>query len=236
MPDPSDNTAENERYLAATTALTRTVVTAARADGAAVAILTDNAGTRDLLYATDSVATRLDELQFTVGEGPCIDAFRSNEPRTVIDLTDAAATAKWPTFASAVVEELAVHTLLAYPITVYGAALGVLELYRRERGPFTESQFDAARAIATALGPILLTDLETDAGPLDASSYTHLEGRYRFARSDVHAAIGMLAARLDAPIADAAAILRAHAYAQSRSISSIAYDIVHRRIEFDAND
>ncbi|MGA9871340.1 MAG: GAF and ANTAR domain-containing protein [Rhodococcus sp. (in: high G+C Gram-positive bacteria)] len=236
MPNRRDDIPEDEPYLAATTALTRTVVGAARVDGAAVSIITDKAGARDLLYSTDSVATRIDELQFTIGEGPCLDAFRANEPRTVLDLADTAATAKWPTFASEVVEELNVHTLLACPITVHGAALGVLELYRTEPAPFSTSQFDAARAIATALGPVLLTDLETNAGNDRAAGYPEPEGRYHFARGDVHAAIGMLAVRLDVPVDDAAAILRAHAYTQARSIASIANDIVHRRTDFEVYD
>lgn len=39
------------------------------ADGAAIALLTNDARARDLLCATDSTAARIDELQFTIGQG-----------------------------------------------------------------------------------------------------------------------------------------------------------------------
>ena len=41
-------------------------------DGAAVAIPTGTPRVRELVHATDTIAEHLDELQFTVGEGPCL--------------------------------------------------------------------------------------------------------------------------------------------------------------------
>ena len=45
------------------------------ADGVALAVLTRWRRLRDLLYASDPIARRLDELQYTIGEGPCFDAY-----------------------------------------------------------------------------------------------------------------------------------------------------------------
>lgn len=39
-----------------------------------------------LVHATDDVVAQLDDLQFTLGEGPCLDAFRLRQPVLVPDL------------------------------------------------------------------------------------------------------------------------------------------------------
>ncbi|MFI8565480.1 GAF and ANTAR domain-containing protein [Rhodococcus sp. NPDC078407] len=232
--DPLRVSTDPEEFPA-TAALTRAAVDVAGVDGGAVSLLVDGAVARDLLYATDSDAVRIDELQFTVGEGPCLDAFNTDTTIAIPDLTDPAGTHRWPTFASDVVAELGAHSLMAVPITAHGAAVGVLELHRRTPGPYSLTQVEAARAIATALGPVILSEL-VPLGPSRTPSPGPPAGNYRMARGDINVAIGMLSTRLSVPINDAAASLRAHAYARSTSISSIAHDIVNRTTDFDFDD
>lgn len=237
MPEADDDRHTGEvTFFPATAASMDLVVAAVGIDGAAVAILTDTAAARDLLHATSDTAVRIDELQFTVGEGPCLDAFRSGAPVAIADLADDSRTHRWPTFAADVVGELGVHALLACPITAGGAALGVLELYRRAPGVFTGAQFDAAISAAAALGTTVLAELQIYDGDLDKSGYSPPQGSFRFARADVNVAIGILSVRLGVSIDNAAAILRAHAYTRSRSVSSIAHDIAEGREAFDLGD
>src|SRR5258705_9335458 len=61
-------------------ALCDAAVLRARADGAALAVLTQSSHTRELVYATDIIARQLDELQYTIGEGPCVDAYVDDDP------------------------------------------------------------------------------------------------------------------------------------------------------------
>ncbi|MDZ7931862.1 MAG: ANTAR domain-containing protein [Rhodococcus sp. (in: high G+C Gram-positive bacteria)] len=140
------------------------------------------------------------------------------------------------TFAAEVVDELDVHALLACPITADGAALGVLELYRRAPGAFTSTQVEAALSAAAALGTTVLAELQIYDGDLDESRYRPPQGSFRFARADVNVAIGILSVRLGVSVSDAAAVLRSHAYARSRSVSSIAHGIVEGREMFDVGD
>jgi len=58
---------------------------AAGVDGAWLSVMSDSAR-RALVHATGRRAAELDELQFTLGEGPCADAFRSGSPVLVADL------------------------------------------------------------------------------------------------------------------------------------------------------
>lgn len=204
-----------------------------RVDGAAVAILSDDARTRDLLYATDAAAARIDELQFTLGEGPCLQAFIRGSAQLEVDIADATASSEWPTFSSEVRGELGVSGVFAFPLFSGGARLGVLELYRRRREPFTASQLSTSTAAADALAHTITEGFASNSARFDQSSYRQPQGPFRFMRADVNIAAGMLAARMRIPISEAFVRLRAHAYSDSRSISSLAYDIVRKGASID---
>ena len=237
MTDDAENTSprtqDREPRFPATEALTRAAVDVAGVDGGAVSLIVDGAVARDLLYANGFDAVRIDELQFTIGEGPCLDAFNTGTTIAVPDLTDPAGTTKWPEFASEVVAELGVHAVLACPITAHGAAVGVLELHRRTPGPYALAAVESARAIATALGPVILTELVPGSHVGRTTTPGRPAGNYRLARADINVAVGMLSTRLSVPIADAAAVLRARAYAKSMSVASIAHDILNRATDVD---
>ena len=53
-----------------------------------------------------------------------------------------------------------------------------------------------------------------------------------FTRTQVHVAAGMIAVQLNLPTTDALDRLRAHAFAQRRSIVAVAADVVARRLSF----
>jgi hypothetical protein len=83
-------------------------------DGAGVAVFA-TASTRDLVYASDGVAEEIDETQFTLGEGPCLDAFRFDNPELHDDISGGAARARWPLFAAQVLGFGAAR-VYAYPL------------------------------------------------------------------------------------------------------------------------
>ena len=74
-------------------------VTRLRVTGAGVTLVdrADRAaGPQRLVWASDEVAARLEDLQLTVGEGPGLAAVESDAPVLVPDLS--AAEARWPAF------------------------------------------------------------------------------------------------------------------------------------------
>lgn len=121
------------------------------------------------------------------------------------------------------------HAVLACPITAHGAAVGVLELHRHSPGQYALSAVESVRAIATALGPVILTELVPGSHIGRTAPPGRPAGNYRLARADINVAVP----RLSVPIADAAAALRAHAYANSTSIASVAHGIVNRTTDVD---
>jgi hypothetical protein len=98
-------------------------------DGAGVAVFA-SASTRDLVYATDTVSEELDEIQFTLGEGPCLDAFRFQHSELHDDIASGEARNRWPIFSSQVLA-LGAASVYAYPLTIGGEPFGVLEMYGR---------------------------------------------------------------------------------------------------------
>lgn len=205
-------------------------------DGAAVAIMTDDASTRDLLYATDTAAERIDELQFTIGEGPCLEAFIRGHAQLEADLGDPTSFADWPTFATEVIDELGVHGVFAFPLFTGGARLGVLELYRRRRDTFTAEQLTISQAAADTVADAVTDILATAYDWTASGTHRRPRGPFRFLRSDVNIAAGILAVQLGVSSTDAFARLRARAYADSRSISSLAYDIMHHVVRLDDDE
>ncbi|PXW28761.1 UNVERIFIED_CONTAM: GAF domain-containing protein [Williamsia faeni] len=102
-------------------------------DRAAAALLTSRSRMRDLVYTTNPVAQRIDELQFTLGEGPCLDAYSEARVHMVSDLRHSETFARWPGFADAAIG-VGVHAVFVFPIAHAGRPLGVLELYRATAG------------------------------------------------------------------------------------------------------
>src|SRR4051794_36470138 len=88
------------------------------ASGAGVSLIGED-GTQNAARASDPITERIEELQFTLGEGPCIDAFKRRRPVLVPDLVDGAMS-RWPVYAPAAYEA-GVRAVFAFPLQT-GAA------------------------------------------------------------------------------------------------------------------
>src|SRR3954464_3603653 len=64
--------------------------------GVGLALMTD-AGPAGTVAASDGGALQLEELQFTLGQGPCVDASRTGRPVLTPELAGASARS-WPQF------------------------------------------------------------------------------------------------------------------------------------------
>jgi hypothetical protein len=216
--------------------------TAARltgADGAAVAVLVASRDVRELVYATDAVAQQIDELQFTVGEGPCLDAYVSERPELCARFDDEAFR-RWPTFTTGVMD-LGVAALFAYPVPGQQRPMGVMELYRRTEGELDEQAQHSARLCAAALEETLqsnwaehLTHSTTEEAAIESAALSGIAMPPvdPFTRTHVHVAAGMIAVQLAVSTAAALERLRAYAFAHSRSITDVAADVLARRLSF----
>jgi hypothetical protein len=192
-------------------------------DGATLSLLTDTPS-RQLLGASNEMALRLEELQFTVAEGPCITAAATGRPVIVPDLRgDVTA---WPLFGSAMREQLPeVVAIHAFPLLLDGQSLGSMDLVRLRPADVDErverEGLRAAAAVAAALSPSwdrLLDEGEMpDWEPVDMVRAHWL---------DTHQAIGVVAGTKGVTAADALALMRAEAFRGGRTLAQITADIL----------
>jgi hypothetical protein len=202
-------------------------------DGAAVSILTMTSA-RQTLFATDATAMLLEELQFTLNEGVCLQAATAGYPVLVPDLRETVATARWPAFAAAVAERSSIGALFALPLQWGVINLGVLDLYRLSPGALPPDQWrDVQEAVDTAAAMMLTLHTDPDGLAEDAPEPPlGLPDAPLFGRAEVHQASGMVLAQMGVSAQDALARMRAHAFVTGRLLIDVADDIVARRLWF----
>ena len=193
-------------------------------DGAAISLLTASTSSQTLC-ATDATAELLEELQFSLGEGACVEAAVTGRPVLVADMHHSTEVSRWPTFAAAVVEQSDVGALFAVPFQWGAINLGVLDLYRTAPGSLSDVQLRDAISAAD-MAALMFLGVRTDAGDgkwLDHSVY---------GRAEIHQATGMVLAQLGVSATDALARMRAYAFVEQRLLSDVAHDVVSRRLRF----
>jgi hypothetical protein len=188
--------------------------------GIAVSVLIPGGG--DVVWRTDGASVSLDDLQFTLGQGPGVDAAVSGELVLEPDLT-AVPAGRWPAFTPAALE-LGVRAVFAVPLQIGVIRVGVLLAHRDAAGPMDDGILADLLVFAHAATDALLGGAA--AGPQPAWLSDQPSGY----RAEVHQATGMVSAQLDVTQAEALIRLRAHAFSQRRSLADVSADVVARRL------
>jgi hypothetical protein len=166
----------------------------------------------------------VEELQFTLGEGPGLDAYATDRPVLEPDLSRPATT-HWSAFAPAALRE-GVLGVFSFPLLAGTNRLGALDLSRGTPGALSSDQRADAVVMADVVAQTLLA---AQSGARPGRLATDL-GDSRTLRFEVHQAAGMLSEQLDIRAADALVMLRAHAYAEQRPIDAVASEVVTRKL------
>ena len=208
--------------------LCRACVAQLGVSGAAVAlILSADLGN---IAASDEQASLMVDLQFTLGEGPSIDAHHSG--RSVFE-SDLATATRWPAFAPEATAAGAA-AVFALPMQVGAARFGALTLYRDRPGPLGEGLLGEgllgdALVIADVAAEITLR-LQARV-PL-RSLHQVLE-QLASKRTVLFQATGMVLVQLNVGPEEAVVALRARSYADGRPLGEVAADVVARRLRFE---
>jgi hypothetical protein len=193
-------------------------------DGAAISLLTASPS-HQTLCATDATAELLEDLQFSLGEGACVEAALTGRPVLVADLHHTTESSRWPIFAAAVEEQSDIGALFAVPFQWATLNLGVLDLYRTAPGSLSDAQVRDAISAAD-IAALMLLGVRTDPG-----NGTWLD-RSLHGRAEIHQATGMVLVQLGVSATDALARMRAYAFVEQRLLSDVAHDVVSRRLRF----
>jgi len=194
--------------------------------GLAVSVLAPGGG-NEVVWRTDEPSSRLDDLQFTLGQGPGVDAAETGEIVLEPDLATVRIR-RWEMFAPAAVE-LGVRAVFAVPLQIGAIRLGVLLAYREAPGPMYDGALTDTLAFADAAAGALLGH---GSGPGAPDWLADQPTGYR---AQVHQATGMITVQLGVAPAEALVRLRAHAFSQRRALTEVAADVVARRLRFDSH-
>ena len=183
---------------------------------------------RGSVCSTDDVSALIEQLQYDLGEGPCLDAYNQDRPVYEPNLADPAYP-RWPAFTAPAVEAGA-RAIFGFPLQVGAVRLGALNLYCDEAGLLTDEQHADALLMAGIVAQALML---LQAGAPEGTVAAELEANANF-QYVVHQASGMVAAQLEVSVGQALLRMRAHAFGHDRTLTDIAKDVVDRRLRFDA--
>lgn len=207
---------------------------------AAVALLpVDAAGLSTLLGplrlplgASNGAAAMAEELQTSLGEGPCLAAAVS---RAAVVADRAEMGNRWPVYGEELTRRTPYRSVASVPLsTPDGDVFAALDLYAEDDHLSQRLDVDAidryvAPPVSALLG-ICLADVR------DVDPDRDLPEWYRVAtarRHHVWVATGMLIGRQQQSTHDALSLLRAHAYTLDLTLDALADDLVKGRVGVD---
>ncbi|WP_420033276.1 GAF and ANTAR domain-containing protein [Streptomyces sp. cg28] len=165
--------------------------------------------------SSDQPARQAQDLEYTLGEGPALDAVQKGIPIDVSGSSDLGI--RWPGYGPALVA-LGIGQVIAVPLQVPGNCIGALAVFDPPKGPLFTRLFTQ---IADALTCSVFLGHDADPGLYGGIDY----------RVEVHQAAGMVAVQAECRIADALELVKARAFAEGRPIGDVARDIVHGQLK-----
>lgn len=165
----------------------------------------------------------LELLELQANEGPCLDAFHTQESVAQHDLTSD--TDRWPTFSPAAVAAGFV-AVQAFPMTFRGVTIGALNLFRNRTEVLTDDDTVAAHALADIATIAVFQHRAT----VRAQELNEQLDHALTSRVVIEQAKGVVAERLRLDMEDAFAALRSYARSHQLRLADVARDIVSRTL------
>lgn len=179
---------------------------------------------RGSLCASDDVSQLIEDLQYTLGEGPCVDAYQQDIVVAEPDLADRGAR-RWLAFTPPALDA-GVRAVFGFPLRAGSVRIGALNMYRDQPGPLSADQHADALVVANVTARWVL---EAQAGAPPGVVATELEdgAEFHFA---VHNAAGVVSVQEDISVTEALIRLRARAFSSNRQLADVARDIIAHRL------
>ncbi len=207
-----------------------------RLSGVAVTVMT-SAGFQAVAGASDDSSKSLEELQFSLGEGPGCDAFATGRPVLVPDLD--AAFARWPGYAPAVIRA-GVCAVYTFPLQLGAMRFGVLTFYAAKTSTLGAPELTLCMIFAEIATELLLESSVdgppggSDEGPEGGSDEGGLGSAIHF-RTEIYQAQGMVMVALGVSLVEALARMRAHAFSSGQDLKDLALGIIDGSIQLTSD-
>lgn len=209
--------------------LCRAAVAHVPAEGAAVSLMSSR-GSQGVVASADQRSFRLDEVQFSLGEGPSREAYTSRRPVLIAHL-DSPEGRAWPMFSQAAAQA-GVCGVLSFPLQVGVTAFGVLTIYTAGTESLTSHLVRTSLAFADLATDILLSEEGGAPGrPLHAGVESVLDYR-----AEIYQAQGAVSVDLGVSLSEAMARMRAHAFSHHQTVAELATLIMAGEIRLDGTE
>jgi hypothetical protein len=218
--------ASSERNRDPATALCLASVDVLGVTGAGL-VLMSGGQSLGFIGVSDPVTEAVEQVEYTLGEGPCVAAFRTKLPVFDADLT-AEETARWPEFRRAAVAA-GVRAAFGFPLLVGQICIGAMNLYHDRPGALTDEQVSDALVVAQYASRSVMA-WQADAPPgavawqLEAAPSHGVE---------VHQATGRISVQVGVSLDDALVLLRAYAFSHDRPIGEVASEVASGHLRLD---
>ena len=182
--------------------------------------------------ASDEMATLAERLQFTQGEGPCLESARTR--RSVI--ADAAEMQqRWPSFADELLRHTPYRAIVSLPVLITPQTFVALDIYfvdpdameRLSLAVVTDVTAEVAEALAAAVATASEATEMTDDEGNDLVMPVWLDVAPARDRTYVWVAMGMMMSQFQLSATDAVALLRSFAYGHDRLLDDVASELVN---------
>jgi hypothetical protein len=175
---------------------------------------------------SNRMAEIVEDVQYTLGEGPSVDVFASKMPVLVPDLASPELT-RWSGFRQGALGA-GVRAAFGFPLVVGPVCIGSLNLYNDRAGDLTTDQYADAVTVAHFVARrVMRWQSKAGAGRL-AWQLEQVPSH----RAVIHQATGMVSVQASVSVEDGLDLLRAHAFAEGRPLGNVAADVVAGRIGF----
>jgi GAF domain-containing protein len=190
------------------------------ADGAGLTLLEDDRA--NTLVATADFVSDIDEIQYGLGQGPCITAAR--EAKTVMS-GSLGSDPRWRRFGGRVAR-LGVHSVLSLPLVTPDGVVGAMNVYARDKQAFDDraaelGEIFAVPAAIAVQNAQVLAQTQRLAAQLQAALET---------RGVIDRAVGILMSRNGGTEAEALARLRALSQNEHRKLAVVARQIIDEAV------
>ncbi|MCW2529007.1 MAG: uncharacterized protein JWM76_3867 [Pseudonocardiales bacterium] len=196
-------------------------------DGASVSIFSDDF--RVPLGASDAVADRAERLQFTLGQGPCLDAHRDHE---TVAVTEPDMLRRWPAFSHALHSQTPYRSVVSVPFDLSKEVGGAVDLYSHDAHSLPRSVIREAGVIADTVA-LLMLDGPPSAQDHDVEVPAWMDNPGVQRRELIWLALGTVNVETGLSTIDGLALLRGYCFSHDLSLD----DVTHAMYEgtFDAS-
>lgn len=207
-----------------TDAVCRAAVSLLSLKGAGISLMVDGE-LRGSAGVSDPGIARVQELQLSLGQGPCVEAWADRRPVLEPDLADST---RWPAFAAGGLEA-GVRAVFALPLHLGAIRIGVLALYRGSPGTMTSDELACGLAVADVATRVILA---LQAGAPEGSVHELLAQEPPH-WAEIHQATGMVSVQLEVSLDEAFVRLRAHAFSQGLLLGTVCADVLDGRLRLE---